>query len=253
MTDVLVFLTFVYIYSTNATGLTNPGSVLFESAFVRPNNALIPPIFVLMLFTWLVAAVIGLAEESMGSVAPAMGWWWTGLGLHARRVGAWLIYGLIQGIAPGAGDAYARHVEPGLLNLQLDRGRSLWLLYIRRRRLDTRRRHRLCGRPCAIALPAAGRSGSQQRPASCGRAGHLLDLRSTSIWSGRHRFKQGQQFDSQGNWLSSVNSTSALATRQTEDHYTLFPRRALLEQAKRAPVQARPRCPPPGTLRCARP
>ena len=87
MTDVLVFLTFVYIYSTNATGLTNPGSVLFESAFVRPNNALIPPIFVLMLFTWLVAAIIGLAEESMSQRrAPAMGWWWAGLGLHALVV-----------------------------------------------------------------------------------------------------------------------------------------------------------------------
>ena len=49
-------------------------------------------------------------------------------------------------------------------------------------------------------------------------------------------YKQGQQFDQQGNWLSSIELyRRALATRQTEDQYMLFLGRALLEQAKQAP------------------
>ena len=48
-------------------------------------------------------------------------------------------------------------------------------------------------------------------------------------------YKQGQQFDNQGNWTSSIELyRRALATRQTEDQYMLFLGRALLEQAKQA-------------------
>ena len=48
-------------------------------------------------------------------------------------------------------------------------------------------------------------------------------------------YKQGQQFDSQGNWVNSIELyRRALATRKTEDHYMLFLGRALLEQAKQA-------------------
>src|SRR5690606_6345427 len=46
-------------------------------------------------------------------------------------------------------------------------------------------------------------------------------------------YKQGQQFDAQGNWVSSVELyRRALNARRTEDHYMLFLGRALLEQAK---------------------
>ncbi len=46
-------------------------------------------------------------------------------------------------------------------------------------------------------------------------------------------YKQGQQFDSQRNWVNSVELyRRALAARETEDHYMLFLGRALLEQAK---------------------
>lgn len=46
-------------------------------------------------------------------------------------------------------------------------------------------------------------------------------------------YKQGQQFDNQGNWVSSIELyRRALAARKTEDHYMLFLGRALLEQAK---------------------
>jgi tetratricopeptide (TPR) repeat protein len=46
-------------------------------------------------------------------------------------------------------------------------------------------------------------------------------------------YKQGQQFDNQSNWASSIELyRRALGARQTEDHYMLFLGRALLEQAK---------------------
>ena len=244
MTDVLVFLTFVYIYSTNATGLTNPGSVLFESAFVRPNNALIPPIFVLMLFTWLVAAVIGLAEESMGQRrAPAMGWWWTGLGLHALVVwGAWLIYGLIQGTRLAPVTPTPGMLNQDFLNLQLDRvGGHFgfytfvvagWILVAATVFAWPALRDR--------ALPAAGRVwvAAATGVAAAVLAIFLIYTVNVNLVKADIVYKQGQQFDSQGNWLSSVELYKrALATRQTEDHYMLFLGRALLEQAKQAPVQ----------------
>ena len=48
-------------------------------------------------------------------------------------------------------------------------------------------------------------------------------------------YKQGQQFDNQRNWTSSIELyRRALSARSTEDHYMLFLGRALLEQAKQA-------------------
>ena len=48
-------------------------------------------------------------------------------------------------------------------------------------------------------------------------------------------YKQGQQFDNQGDWVSSIELyRRALEARRTEDHYMLFLGRALLEQAKKA-------------------
>jgi tetratricopeptide (TPR) repeat protein len=49
-------------------------------------------------------------------------------------------------------------------------------------------------------------------------------------------YKQGQQFDAQRNWVSSIELyRRALNARRTEDHYMLFLGRGLLEQAKVAP------------------
>ncbi len=57
-------------------------------------------------------------------------------------------------------------------------------------------------------------------------------------------YKQGQQFDSQRNWVSSIELyRRALRARATEDHYMLFLGRGLLEQAKLAPADAPSRLP----------
>ena len=62
-------------------------------------------------------------------------------------------------------------------------------------------------------------------------------------------YKQGQQFDQQGNWLSSIELyRRALATRKTEDQYMLFLGRALLEQAKQAPATGTYQLPEQPTL-----
>ena len=62
-------------------------------------------------------------------------------------------------------------------------------------------------------------------------------------------YKQGQQFDAQGNWVNSVELyRRALATRATEDHYMLFLGRALLEQAKQAQPQGAVAFPQESTL-----
>ena len=66
MTDVLVFITFVYIYTTNAGGVQDPFSVLWRSITYDPSKDVnSPAILFLLFFTWLIAATIGLAGESL--------------------------------------------------------------------------------------------------------------------------------------------------------------------------------------------
>jgi len=62
-------------------------------------------------------------------------------------------------------------------------------------------------------------------------------------------YKQGQQFDSTGDWVGSVELyRRALAVRPSEDHYMLFLGRSLLEQAKRAPKDSSLTLPDPLTV-----
>lgn len=97
LTDVLVFLAFVYIYSTNASG-GRSRTDLGESIFFNSKTGANSPASFLTIFTWLIAATLGLAEESLAQRrAPSVSWWLSGLGLHAVVWGAWLVYGLIAG------------------------------------------------------------------------------------------------------------------------------------------------------------
>lgn len=244
MTDVLVFLTFVYIYSTNASGLADPARILGDSILFNPKTgSSSPAIFFLMLFTWLVAATIGLAEESLAQRrAPTAGWWLVGYGLHAAIVwGAWLVYGLIQAtrlapITPPAGIT-----NQDFLNMQLERvgGHFGFFTFVVIAWIGVAATVYAWPVLRERVLPVAGRvwGAVAAGVASVVLAVFLIYTVNVNLVRADIVYKQGQQFDSQGNWLSSVELyRRALATRQTEDHYMLFLGRALLEQAKQAPA-----------------
>jgi len=245
MTDVLIFLTFVYIYTTNAAGLADPVRILSESIFVNPKTgATSPAIFFLMLFTWLVAATVGLAEESLAERrAPGLGWWITGYALHAGVVwGAWLVYGLIQAVRLAPIQPPPGITNQEFLNLQLERigGHFGFYTFIVVLWIATAATVYTWPTLRARALPAFGRSWAaiSTGGAAVALATFLILTVNVTLVKADIVYKQGQQFDSQGNWLSSAELYKrALATRKTEDHYMLFLGRALLELAKQAPLQ----------------
>jgi len=258
MSDLLIFLTFVYIYSTNAQGSSDPLSILFASITQRPVNGQLtgsPAIFFLMLFTWLIGATVALASETLSRRrAASLGWWLRGYGLHAAIVwGGWLFYGLIQGWRLAPMTAPPGTSNQDFLNMQLERVGGhfgfftvvviVWMLaagtvyawpWLRQRGLPVAQRPLL-----AVGAGIAGAIVATLLIVSVNINLVMADI----------VYKQGQQFDSQGNWVSSVELyRRALATRKTEDHYMLFLGRALLEQAKQAPVEGAATLPPTLTL-----
>lgn len=244
MTDVLVFLTFVYIYSTNASGLADPARILGDSILFNPKTgSSSPAIFFLMLFTWLVAATVGLAEESLVQRrAPKVNWWLTGFALHAAVVwGAWLVYGLIQAMRLTPVTPPPGVTNQEFLNMQLERvgGHFGFFTFIVLSWIVVASIIYALPALRERTLPAAGRvwGAVGVGAASIALAAFLVYTVNVNLVKADIVYKQGQQFDSQGNWLSSVELyRRALATRQTEDHYMLFLGRALLEQAKQAPA-----------------
>ena len=97
MTDLLIFFTFVFIYTTNPQGLSSAIAILSGSItkrMVGGEAVSSPYIFYLMLFTWLIAATVGLTVEALRQRrAPGLGWWLRGYALHAAVVWiGWLVY-----------------------------------------------------------------------------------------------------------------------------------------------------------------
>ena len=242
MTDVLVFITFVYIYTTNAGGVQDPFSVLWRSITYDPSKDLnSPAILFLLFFTWLIAATIGLAGESLAHKrAPGTSWWVRGYALHAAIVwGAWLVYGLWQ-----AARLVPMQATPGMTNqqyldLQLDRVAGHFGLYTGLLVTWVL----VAGTVYAWPWLRGSAVPIVRRPLLAGLAGaagailiiFLVITVNINLVKADIVYKQGQQFDQQGNWLSSIELyRRALATRQTEDQYMLFLGRALLEQAKQA-------------------
>ncbi len=244
MTDVLVFMTFVYIYTTNAGGTADAFGVLWRSiSFDASQNRGSPAILFLLFFTWLIAATIGLAAESLAHKrAPGTSWWIRGYALHAAIVwGAWLVYGLWQSSRLVPQQAVPGMTNQQYLDLQLDRVAGHFGLYTAL--LVTW----MLAAGTVYAWPwlRGNVVPIVRRPLLAGLAGALAAVLviflvitvNVNLVKADIVYKQGQQFDQQGNWLSSIELyRRALATRQTEDQYMLFLGRALLEQAKQAPA-----------------
>jgi hypothetical protein len=226
MTDLLIFLTSVFLFSTNSQQLSNPFGILFSSVFRRNEGGQVlssPSIFFLLVFTWLVAATVGLAGTSLQQRrTPGLGWWLRGYALHAAVVwSGWLVYGLIQ----------SSRLIPGVAGSDLNSQLSMvaghfafytWVLilwavvagtvyswaYLRDRR-----------------TPALGNAALSLGTGLVLTVVIFAIISTVNIALVRADiiYKQGQQFDSQGNWVSSIELyRRALNARRTEDHYMLF-------------------------------
>ncbi len=246
LTDALVFLVAVFIYTTNASGEEGAFAILINSITMR-NVGGTPQwegrILLLLLLTWLTAVLIGLSVEALRQrTIPPLSWWLKALGLHFVIVwGSWLLYGLIQAnrVAPiTVPPTLATATEQ--LNYQLQHIANhfawftavmiLWMVVAGTvyalRELRAARVVPWATRPIvsvAVGLVAA--------------IGVFVTITNVNVGLVRADiiYKQGQQFDNQGNYVDSIELyRRALAARETEDYYMLFLGRALLEQAKRA-------------------
>ncbi|MCB9155686.1 MAG: O-antigen ligase family protein [Caldilineaceae bacterium] len=235
MVDLLIFFTFVFIYTTNSQGLSSPFAILWNSITKRMVTGELvnsPSLLFLMLFTWLIGATLGLAQTSLSrEQAPDIGWWLRGYGLHALVVwGGWLIYGMIQAsrLIPLSGADLTAQLE----NVAGHFAVYTWLVvvwilaaavvfawpYLRERIAFGGSRALVGGLAALILTPIIF---------------WFITTVNIALVRADIIYKQGQQFDSQSNWVSSIELyRRALQARTTEDHYMLFLGRALLEQAK---------------------
>ena len=235
MTDLLIFFTFVFIYTTNPQGLSSAIAILSGSItkrMVGGDAVSSPYIFYLMLFTWLIAATVGLTVEALRQRrAPGLGWWLRGYALHAAVVWiGWLVYGLIQGgrLAPTPGAS----LDDQLAEVAGHFAVYTWMVVLWIVAAGT-----IFAWPHLNerTLPAA------KRGAISLLVGALLTVLiffwistvNVALVKADIIYKQGQQFDNQRNWVSSIELyRRALNARKTEDHYMLFLGRAFLERAK---------------------
>src|SRR5690606_8357242 len=90
MIDLLIFLTLVFLFTTNGRGETNPLTILTNSIFRRSSGGetyLSPYIFFLLLFTWVIAVTICLTTASLQHRrTPSASWWVRGVVLHGAVV-----------------------------------------------------------------------------------------------------------------------------------------------------------------------
>lgn len=242
VTDILVFLTAVFLYTTNGRGLTNPFSILFGSFTTRLEEGqpvTSPAILYMLLFTWLFALILGLSSEVLRRrQPPSTQWWVSAILTHAALVwGAWLIFGLVQ-----AGRLVPVEIPPTAspteqLNLQLNRISGHFASYTVLLILWLIAAGIAYGWPSATdkKMPIARRPLVSLAAGTVGAVVIFAIVSFVNVGLVRADiiYKQGQQFDNQQNWASSIELyRRALNARQTEDHYMLFLGRALLEQAK---------------------
>ena len=241
MPDLLVMLTLAFLYTTNFQGFTNPFQILIFSVSQRmeggaPTGS--PAILFLVLFTWLIAVTIGLSVAALRRSEPAdAGWWLRGFAAYSAVLwGGWLIYGLIQAarlMPPDPGTDLATQLNHIAGHFTL----YTWIVVIwavtaafafawsflsQRRAMATQAIFSVAGGAVITVVILV-----------------IVSTVNVALVRADIFYKQGQQFDANGDWVGSVELyRRALAVRPSEDHYMLFLGRALLEQAKRAPVES---------------
>jgi tetratricopeptide (TPR) repeat protein len=241
MPDLLVMLTLAFLYTTNFQGLTNSFEILINGVTMRMDNGVpvsSPGILFLVIFTWLIASTIGLSVAALRSPQPPTARWWIQgyLAYSAVLWGGWLIYGLIQAarLVPGASGA---SLEAQLEHIAGHFTLYTWLVI--------------------VMIISAGTvyawSALTERRIVAGQALFsmvggaviaviifiIVSTVNVALVRADIFYKQGQQFDSNADWVGSVELyRRALAVRSSEDHYMLFLGRSLLEQAKRAPAES---------------
>lgn len=246
LTDALTMMTTVFLYTTNAASESNTLKILFSSITQRSVNGVLQwegRILLLLVLTWLTALILGLATLALRQrTLPSLAWWGRAILLHALFVwGAWFVYGLIQAgrVAPIQIPATLTTATEQL-NYQLQHIANhfafftglliLWIVVAGSvyawNELRSVRGVPFATRPVLGAVAGAV-------------AAVVVFLVIANVNIGLVRadiiYKQGQQFDNQGNYADSIELyRRALAARETEDYYMLFLGRALLEQAKRA-------------------
>ncbi len=265
LSDLLVMLTLVFLFTTNYAGLSNPFMALVRGMAssaqdqARGNGS---DILWLVLFTWAVATVLGLstailhlprfASARSSEKRPAKDnrrkrRSTSGLGQRISfnltyfavlygltLLAGWLLYGLIQAgrLLPGA--------RSGSVAEQLEQIAGHYSLYTW-----------IVVFWCLIAgLLLAWRPLREPRRPWLNRhlltagAGVLLSIAvffiigSVNIAQVKADtfYKQGQNFDNAGAWAESADLyRRALTVRPTEDHYMLFLGRSLLERATHSP------------------
>lgn len=247
MTDLWILATLAFLYTTNFQAQTSPWAILWNSLAVRTVNGQpvrSPGILFLVLFTWLVATVIGVSVAALRRPTRAdLRWWATRVGAYGGLLLAgWFLYALVQALRlrPGAAgitlDDQLAHVA-GHYNLYA------WLLVLW-----------LLGAGAVYAWPLLQQARVQLlgRPAASLSAGlvvagstfFLISSVNMGLVAADVFYKQGQQMEGQGDFVASIEMyRRALQVRPTEDHYMLFLGRSLLEQAKQAPAETPPQLP----------
>lgn len=237
--DLLVFLTAVYIFSMNRQGLRSASDVLFASITQREVSGewvQSPAFLFLLLITWFIAATLGLVTRSLREEhTPGAQWWLLGYLTHAAIVGAgWFTYGLIHAdrlIITSDSSVDERLATVSGHFVLFTTVMIGWILLA----------------AVAFAWPTLRARGASivRRPVLGAVAVLVAAL---LLWFGVSNvnisliradivYKQGQSFDRQRNYVSSIELyRRALRARETEDHYMLFLGRSILEQAKQAPI-----------------
>ncbi len=252
MTDLLTFLTIVYIFMMNRQNLTDAGTVFWHAftRIIRSNEARPSPgLLMLVIVTWAVMATMGLARTALQHDAQSTGrrsrgpdalWWLRGYALHGVIVlGAWLVYGYIEGyrLIPAV---FGRSLDEQLNQLAGHFSLFAWLSIAW---IFTAGVVYAWPSLRSVALPSVPRGARLAIGLSAGvvaTAAIFFTISNVNLSYIRADvvYKQGQSEDRAGDWVDSINLYSrALAARETEDHYMLFLGRSLLERAKQAPAE----------------